>query len=216
MSSWNFIRRHCKLTQNNTNTVYFDLDGTIVNPQMRLYSVFSKLTDSDIGYSEYWKYKDEGYDQQKMLNLIGYKGSYQIFKRRWLDEIEKEPALEMDELYDDVKETLLDLDSDGYSLTVVTNRQSYEGIVRELENFGILDCFKSVVTTYQRCSKDKAITDAGYDVSSAVFVGDSKEDMDAAKSLGVKGILVCRNFTSGCLGEDTRINSLRELRGLLH
>ena len=38
--------------------IFFDLDGTLIDSKLRLYSLFQKLVpESILTYDEYWKYK---------------------------------------------------------------------------------------------------------------------------------------------------------------
>ncbi len=201
----------------NIDTIFFDLDGTLVNPKKRLYKLFIELSGSNIGYDEYWKYKKKGLNQVQMLELVGYEFQHQLFKKAWLEEVERQDLLSFDDVFDDVFSTLEFAKANSIRMIIVTNRQSYDNLMWELEKIGISDFFDEVITTYQKCSKDRAILSAEIDTTNAFFVGDSKEDMDAAAALGISGVLICRD--SNIIGDNVatgfRITNLTELRGIL-
>lgn len=200
-----------------TDLVLFDLDGTLLNPRKRLYSLFIELSGSAISYNEYWKYKDKGYNQERMLTLINYKHSRQHFNRMWMEEIERRDLLALDEVYSDVVPSLNSLKYDEIKTGIITNRQSYENLEWELYEFAIRGFFDFVVSTFQKCSKDEAIIQSGLDVNGAVFVGDSKEDIDAAEKLDIKSVLIRRECikVQNNMKADYIIGSLDELKGLL-
>ena len=54
------------------------------------------------------------------------------------------------------------------------------------------------------------------DINDAIFVGDSREDMQAAKDLGIRGVLVGRkNDKDVNIEADYYIRDLNDLRGIL-
>lgn len=197
--------------------VFFDLDGTLINPRKRLHTLFVELSGSQIGFDEYWKCKDKGLNQAQMLEHIGYRYSCREFNKRWLEEIERKDLLSLDEVFTDVPPLLESLRTYKIKMFIVTNRQSYENLEWELLQFGISGYFDAVISTFQKCSKDEAVVKLGLCTENSVFVGDSEEDMNAARALGINGILIHRDSTGGCVNMDSKYNitNLSELRGIL-
>ena len=195
--------------------IFFDLDGTLINPRKRLYTLFIELSGSSIGYDDYWKYKDKGLNQRQMLRLVDYRDLHQQFSKQWMKEIERQDLLLLDEVFDDVHSELAFIKSEKIKMYIVTNRQSYIDLEWELEKKGINDYFDEVITTYQRCSKDEAVLKAGIEVTNSIFVGDSNEDMDAATTLGIQSVLLQRNSKGVDIIADYYINDLVGLRGIL-
>ena len=98
----------------------------------------------------------------------------------------------------------------------MTNRQSYDGLCDELEYLGIFEAFEAIVSTFQKCSKADAVRMANIDINDAIFVGDSREDMQAAKDLGIRGVLVGRKSDKDFnIEADYYIRDLNDLRGIL-
>ena len=51
--------------------IFFDLDGTLINSKLRLYSLFQKLVpQSVLTYNEYWEYKKNKFSHSMLLNQI--------------------------------------------------------------------------------------------------------------------------------------------------
>lgn len=195
------------------STVFWDLDGTLVNPKKRLYTFFCELTGAELSYEGYWNLKNQGYNQAGMLLQAGYKGDADIFHSIWLEGIEDKTLLEMDNLMPDAQKILEELFENGKRMVMVTNRQSYENLKWQLKNLKIDDYFDSVLTTGQRCSKDQIVVQACIEVGHAVFVGDSKEDMVAAEKLGMDSVLISEKKKD--YRYTYRVKSIGELRDLL-
>lgn len=175
------------------DTVFFDLDGTLVDPRSRLYHLFAELTGCELTYDEYWQLKGKGMRQNAMLEYIGYQGDAEGFSKKWLDQVEREDLLKEDTVFPDVLSVLEKLYAQGMKLYVVTNRQSFEGMQRELNWLGLGDYFTQLITTRQQMPKDEAVKQAGINYQRGIFVGDSKEDMEAARNLSVNSVLIQRN-----------------------
>lgn len=60
--------------------ILWDLDGTLIDPNQRLYSLFCELTGNrSISYAAYWGLKAKGFNQQRMLQEINYGGMKRFF-----------------------------------------------------------------------------------------------------------------------------------------
>lgn len=173
--------------------ILWDLDGTLVDSRYRLYKLFCDLTGEDgLSFEQYWKYKEQGYNQRRMLQEIVHyeKGTLETFSELWLDNIEDFNRLREDILKKNVKDILRKLYDKGYTMFVVTNRQNYENTVRQLETLEILDYFKEVYNTAQRCKKSEIVLRSISLHPTDIFVGDSDEDIMAAEELGIISILI--------------------------
>lgn len=173
--------------------VFWDLDGTLVDNRYRLYELFCVLTETDfLTFDEYWSYKFRGYGQGKMLELIKYdKKNHSEFQRIWLKEIEKEEWLKKDILQKDAKETLEVLFWSGISQYVITNRQFIRNVEEELKWLNIPHFFNGISTTALKGKKADEMRKS-FDVSGNDFmIGDSAEDIMAAKELGIHSIAIC-------------------------
>ncbi len=175
------------------NTILFDLDGTLISPRKRLYCLFVELTNCTLSFEDYWRLKEQGLNQHDMLEYIGYTGeSLDEFAHRWRENVERGDLLAKDEIFTDSLQVLEKLSSKGINIFIVTNRQSADGINRELVRFGINSFFIDCITTFQKCRKDEAVRDKGIDITHALLVGDSSEDIIAADRLFIPSILIDR------------------------
>ncbi|WP_290656309.1 HAD hydrolase-like protein [Anaerovibrio sp.] len=194
------------------DTLLFDLDGTLVDPRRRLYSLFVELTHSDLSYTEYWKLKEAGLRQSDMLYHIGYDGDFSAFSKDWLKQVEREDLLRLDVLFTEVLDVIKRFHDQGRKLYVVTNRQSLSGTEKELDCLGIGCFIDDVITTYQRISKSEAVKQSEIKYGHGIFIGDSKEDMEAAANLGIQCVLVDREHRNDkSIPSDYQVNDLTPL-----
>lgn len=184
--------------------VFWDLDGTLVDNRLRLYELFCRLSVTcNLSFDEYWTYKYRGYNQDKMLKLVGYRQDEdRSFQHRWLMEIEKEEYLAKDTLQRDVSEVLNRLSQYGFLQWVVTNRQLLKNAEEELKKLGIHHFFEGIWTTAFKCKKSEIIQEHCNISASDFYIGDSAEDIKTAKELGIHSIAVC---TDPSLEESLRI-----------
>lgn len=204
-------------SMNDIDTIFFDMDGTLVDCRLRLYSLFVELTGTDYSFEEYWDYKRRGYNQKKMLGLVDYQEAFDgEFKQKWLANVERDNLLKMDTLNDGTKEVVELLNGKGIKLYLVTNRQSIGALKEQLAYLGIERYFTKVISTQQKCSKAEAVKRCDdINVSKAIFVGDSEEDMQAAKDLGIPGVLVSKEWPESKIGFYKSICEINEVIDIL-
>ena len=172
--------------------IFFDLDGTIVNSQYRLYNLFIELCpECKMSYNDYWKIK-RGKITQKDLLIKYFNYSVEqceFFHKIWMKRIEEEERLREDFLVTGIYKVLENL-SEKYSLYVVTNRQSEERTHKELEALNIKHLFLDVMVTEQKRTKSQLIKEC-VDYSKQDFIiGDTGEDIKAAHDLGINSVAV--------------------------
>lgn len=168
--------------------IFWDLDGTILDIRQRLYRLFCELTDTQIGFEKYWQLKEAGYNQAKMLSYIGSTVEKKEFHTIWLANVERMELLHYDTLQPGIKEILADLFSGGSEMYIVTNRQCLENVKKQLYHLGINSFFKNIITTEQKFTKAEAVKQQGINAAGGIFIGDSKEDMQAALELNCEAI----------------------------
>lgn len=199
------------------DTVFFDLDGTLIDPRPRLYRLFVELTGCDLTYDEYWQLKGSGLRQSAMLEHIGYQGDADGFSKKWLNQVEREDLLKEDKIFPDVRPALDKLYAQGMKLYVVTNRQSFEGMQHELNWLKLDDGFTQLITTRQQMPKAEAVKQAGINYQRGFFVGDSKEDMEAARVLAITSVLIQReDKKTDDIKADFYISHMEELGSVLN
>ncbi len=205
------------MDKNRYEAILFDLDGTLIDVRTRLFKLFVELTGCGLSFEEYWEKKATGADQKRMLELIGFSEcSAKEFKIKWLRNVERPDLLEEDSLFDDARDFLDSICPNSYKIYLITNRQSYDNLIKELNDLGVKHYFDGIISTFQKCKKAEAVKEHGLMLDNAIFIGDTAEDIEAAKQLGIPGVLVSRNnieIKSDL--SDYFVTDLGELRGIL-
>ena len=174
------------------DNVFFDLDGTLINSQHRLYNLFIELCpDCKMSYEQYWKIKRQRITQKEFLKkYFEYSDEqYEKFHKIWLDEVEKEERLNQDFLYDGISKVLKNL-SKSHKLFIVTNRQSKELTVKETHDLGINEYFCDILVTEQKKTKIELIKENVEYTSQDVMIGDTGEDIKTAQALNINPVAV--------------------------
>lgn len=197
--------------------IFFDLDGTIVNSQHRLYNLFVELCSKcKLSYDEYWQIKKQKINQRELLKkYFNYSDKQcESFHKLWIEKVEEPERLRQDFLFDGMREVLFKL-SKKYNLYVVTNRQSKELTLKQLETLDIKKYFKDILVTQQKSNKDELIRKNIKIFKDSTFIGDTEEDIKCAKILNIKSIAVTWGFLNENILKkylpDIIINEVREL-----
>lgn len=189
--------------------IFFDLDGTLINSQQRLYNLFVELCpECKMSYDEYWEIKRQRINQKDFLKKYFNYSDEQCkeFHKLWLEKVEESERLDEDFLVDGVEDLLNKL-SQKYRLYLVTNRQSKNLLIYELERLKIKNYFCDILVTEQKRAKLELIQGVVNCSPDDVLIGDTGEDIKTAKELGIKSIAV----SWGILGEKVLMEYLPDL-----
>lgn len=179
--------------------IFFDFDGTLIDPRRRLYQLFQELVPpSKLTFDEYWDIKRKRTDQQKLLTewFDFTPEQITVFKKNWMDKVEEENRIAQDTPFDGVGDLLQNLLQNGYALSLVTARQNPDFVVGQLKKFGWQDFFAHVLVTRQKDKKESVIRNKVSLHENDVFIGDTGEDIYVAKTLEIKSIAVSSGFLS--------------------
>lgn len=180
--------------------IFFDLDGTIINSQGRLYQLFCVLCpENKFTYQEYWDIKRTHIVQQEFLKKYFNYSNDQIvaFNKAYLNRVEDADLIATDCPVDGIEVVLRQLRQRN-TLYVVTNRQDYEKTVQEIDRFGWRDIFEHIWVTEQKNTKAELITCHTTVSPQDVFISDTGEDIKTAQQLGMRSVAV----TWGVLNKD--------------
>ncbi len=177
-------------------TIIFDFDGTLLDSTLRLYTLFIDITKfSDLTYEKYWSLKRNGISNLAILASYKIDGvSNDQFTEAWMNQIESNYYLEMDELYADVFLTINDLHIKGCNLILCTARQKPEGVLKQLDKFKIKNLFNSVIVTEQKHSKSELFDKNHIDVNVDFVVGDTPKDIELAKHVNARSVSITHGF----------------------
>jgi len=137
----------------------------------------------------------------------------------------KEHMCDATYLYPDAKETLKILKAYGKKIAIVTNKPSafVKPILEKLKIVEYIDFYLGAEDAEHKKPHPapllKACEIAGVDIENALMIGDSKNDIEAAKACGMQSIVVSYGYNYGedtsMLNADAMIESLREVVYLL-
>lgn len=176
--------------------IIFDLDGTLINCEDRLYNLFRDLVkQSNLSKEEYWSLKRNKKNHEYILaHILGKDTSYiENFNKKWLSNIETKKYIEFDKLYNYTIDGLIELKKEN-ELYLVTARQSKEILMYELERLKIKDYFKEIYLTEHKTDKYTLIKENIDTESNTILVGDTGHDINTGKQLGIKTMAVYNGF----------------------
>lgn len=129
-------------------TIYLDLDGTILDVRRRYYAVYTAIA-LDLGVEpetdyRFWEHRRQGVPTDWLIASMG-DSARKEFGRRWLEEIEQDAYLDMDELLPQAFEALTFLRM-HYRLILVTMRRERHALMRQLVNLGIYRFFSAIIS----------------------------------------------------------------------
>jgi len=177
--------------------IFFDLDGTLIDSKLRMYSLFQELVpQSVLTYDEYWEYKKKKTSHAMLLDQVFNfeKKEIQLFENQWMKLIEADNWLEFDQPFEGVTDYLIKLKDKGYFLYVVTARQFKDKAISQLALFGWSNIFQDILVTEQKNKKEDLIKPhlEGFEVN--WIVGDTGMDINTGKKLGIKTVAVLSGF----------------------
>jgi phosphoglycolate phosphatase len=202
-------------------TIIFDFDGTILDSTLRLYTLFINITKcSDLTYEKYWNLKRNGISNLEILTSFQIHNlSNHQFTETWMNQIESDYYLEMDELYADVFHTIKDLHQNGDNLILCTARQQPEGVFKQLDKFKIKEFFDSVLVTEQKYSKAELFDNNHSGLHVDFAIGDTPKDIELAKYINAKSVSITHGFldarTLKKYNPDYMVENFNQLRGIL-
>lgn len=180
----------------------FDLDGTLIDSSERMYQLFCELIpECTLTKEEYWSYKRDKVNHKKLIEMLYPHIQFDVFERKWMQLIEIDTYLCMDQNYVDTIEVLSSLYDRGHELYLLTARQSKSGLIDELKRLKLIGYFKQVLTTEGKASKedillvhsktDNCIMDTGN-----VFVSDMGKDIELGNKYGFQTVAITHGFMS--------------------
>ncbi len=223
-----------------TTAVFFDVDFTLIYPGPRFqatgYHDFCARHGIDVDQAKFDRAVaeaasgldsgDDIYDPQlyvdytrRIIEGMGGRGpSVDVVAREIYDEW---AACSHFTMYDDVPDVLRALHASGLKIGLISN--SHRCLSSFEAHFELRGLFAVAVSSVEhgymkphRSIFEAALRGAGVDASEAVMVGDSlTHDVDGARRLGMRGVLVARSGPVHAPPDVPVIHSLRELQALL-
>lgn len=166
-------------------TVLLDLDGTLLYYQCRLFRAYEAVAGPEaLTAPKFFAKQAAGVGTLKLLR----DGAPPHAAEDFFDLIESEHMLKLDSVIPGVRQWLWDLSGLG-SIVIVTKRRREEAALLQLSALGIHDLVDDVLFVEPHLSKAQWIEGASSAVrKSAVVIGDQREDMGLATSIGARSV----------------------------
>lgn len=207
-------------SKDSINTLVFDWDGTLVDSaELGLRAFQRTFADLSVpfplevyeqSYSPNWylTYEALGLDRDK----------WAVADKLWLDHYGDQKA----QLIGGARETLVELNSRGYRLGVVTSG-SQSRVVREIEGGELHEIFDVVICNEQIVHKkphpeglEKALLKLSCTCNEAAYIGDAVDDIEMGRNAGVFTVGVRSNYPGNSRLQGSAPNLyLESLSGLL-
>lgn len=178
----------------------FDLDGTLVDNSLRHHWSYAQALEK-LGYpalplGEYWSLKRAATTVPGILTRTAPAEIYPSFRETWLELIECEHALLLDQLFPDTL-TALNSVSESYTLGLVSLRRHKRRMIHELGRLGLDGYFSFILSggtgisaAESRLSKSRLVQQAAIHNRIAAYIGDTEFDVAAARSANVYSVAV--------------------------
>jgi phosphoglycolate phosphatase len=176
--------------------IFFDLDGTLLDSRERLYQLFQHLVpESTLSFEKYWSLKRNKISHKEILqNIFSYSNEmFSTFENAWMEKIELPEWLALDKPFTGVTNYLIELKK-NHVLYVITARQFEDMALQQIEECGWRGIFEKVLVTGQSMKKIELIQLSCNLSSEDWFVGDTGNDINAGKKLGIKTAAVLSGF----------------------
>ncbi|MBU3128725.1 HAD family hydrolase [Clostridium sp. FP2] len=172
------------------NYIIFDIDGTILDTEFAVLSSLQKLVFEELNKNfsfEELRFAlgipgEVALNKLGITNLLESNDKWNKYLKEYLNHVK---------VFDDIKDTLIKLSEIGILAGIVTSKTKQE-YINDFVPFGLTDYFKLVVcaddTEKHKPNPDpilKFIELSGADKSKAIYIGDTKYDMDCAFSAGI-------------------------------
>ncbi len=175
--------------------IFVDLDGPILEGKFRHYNCYRDIIHKDGGIpldvELYWSMKRKMIKRDIILTKSHYQAGYEQFMQQWLENIEKREYLQFDYLKPNIRETLESWNQMAKQIVLITMRNHRENLLYQLRELKILNTFAHVVSCSSkgdRGIKYEALKEWRF--NSALFIGDTEEDIISARKLGVKVVAI--------------------------
>lgn len=179
-------------------TIFFDLDGPILDVSERYFRVHRDIVEylggTTMDKMTYWRLKRDRQPLSALLAMIGNPTSEQAYRTHWFHKIELMRYLRHDRVNRGAREKLKELEK-HHTLILVTLRQRRGHLSAQLEKLSLRPVFAAVLSASPVGAdgshvKQRLIGESGYLNGESLIVGDTEIDVRAGKGLGIPTVAV--------------------------
>jgi phosphoglycolate phosphatase-like HAD superfamily hydrolase len=183
-----------------SRSIWFDLDGTLIDVKMRFTSVHRRACElisiHPLADDLYWRFRQEGWSTKSILAYVGSASATQDYYRVRNELIESDVMLELDRLRPGCLTVLTEL-SRSWTMHLLTGRLDEARLHDQLEDLGISRFFDSVVLVPPFGDwKDKFQVLQANRAGRDVVAGDTERDILAGKAMGHTTIAVLEGMST--------------------
>ncbi len=195
--------------------IFLDLDGTILDYKFRAYKSFLAVLDqhrmSNFTFEQYVQQRRTGVSNFELYSTVS---SYPIdstsFDLKWQSLIEDARLLNYDQLFPDTLNWVR-THIQRANLVLCTARRNKVNLLYQLQHLGVDTYFKEILISEGKMSKyellNSYLENPNNSYAEMYFLGDTRYDMLAGKSVGAKVIFIERGFTSSLILADTPVDA---------
>lgn len=179
-------------------SIFFDLDGTLVDTSKRHYAVYSEciqeLGGSVISQAQYWELKRKKAKWPEIFGLSGVDARFEPeFLKAFITKIESPPYLDMDTLFDGARDVVEQYAKD-YECYLVSLRRNHNQLTAQLKRLGIDHHFSGILSGHSETDgydkKIELIKPRLQATEPNVIIGDTEADVITGHQLGIATIAV--------------------------
>lgn len=180
-------------------SLFIDLDGTILDGRLKHYECYRDILASHgsapLDIDVYWKMKVSRLSVEEQLSNSHATIKKDEYSAEWSKIIENPGYLKFDVIHKGALDKLEQWKESGIKMYLITMRRNKVTLFDQLKQLDLLRYFEAIVTcniTSNGNAKAKAILDTVPDFKPTytLFVGDTEDDLSAARDLGCKSWLL--------------------------
>jgi phosphoglycolate phosphatase-like HAD superfamily hydrolase len=184
-------------------TIFFDLDGPILDVSNRLYKLYIDLLktyDCEVLSKEaYWELKRNKVPEESIVKRTCNFNIFDEYNKKRLELIETIDYLQLDNVVDGADKALEELKIKN-KVILVTNRKHFDKLCWELKYFNLEKHFDAILAAPGNREpwniKVQLILKNKFELKSSFIVGDTEADIIAGKLLNINTIAVLNGIRS--------------------